>query len=108
MWVLIDNTSKERVSGRFSSQAALARFMKISSQTLNKAVKEGRTVFPFDGRDVQVVQQVFTQFEVRDSPEEMFWVDLQPKLIWQGRWALAAKQFQQPVPEFVTGMSELF
>ena len=68
MWVLIDNTSKERVSGRFSSQAALARFMKISPQTLNKAVKEGRTVFPFEGRDVQVVQQVFNRFEVRDSP----------------------------------------
>ena len=68
MWVLIDNTSKERVSERFSSQAALARFMKISPQSLNKAVKEGRTVFPFDGRDVQVVQQVFTRFEVRDSP----------------------------------------
>ena len=68
MWVLIDNTSKERVSVRFPSQAALARFMKISPQTLNKAVKEGRTIFPFEGRDVQVVEQVFARFEVRDSP----------------------------------------
>ena len=68
MWVLIDNTSKERVSERFSSQAALARFMKLSPQTLNKAVKEGRTVFSFEGRDVQVVKQVFARFEVRDSP----------------------------------------
>ena len=68
MWLLIDNTSKERVSERFSSQAALARFMKLSPQTLNKAVKEGRTVFPFEGRDVQVVKQIFARFEVRDSP----------------------------------------
>ena len=68
MWVLIDNTSRERVSERFSSQAALARFMKLSPQTLNKAVKEGRTVFSFEGRDVQVVKQVFARFEVRDSP----------------------------------------
>ena len=68
MWLLIDNTSKERVSERFASQAALARFMKLSPQTLNKAVKEGRTVFPFEGRDVQVVKQIFARFEVRDSP----------------------------------------
>ena len=68
MWVLIDNTSRERVSGRFHSQAALARFMQLSPQTLNKAVKEGRTVFSFEGRDVQVVKQVFTRFEVRASP----------------------------------------
>ena len=68
MWVLIDNTSRERVSGRFHSQAALARFMQLSPQTLNKAVKEGRTVFSFEGRDVQVVKQVFARFEVRDSP----------------------------------------
>ena len=68
MWVLIDNTSRERVSGRFPSQAALARFMKLSPQTLNKAVKEGRTVFSFEGRDVAVVKQVFNRFEVRDSP----------------------------------------
>ena len=68
MWVLIDNTSKERVSKRFSSQAALAKFMKLSPQALNKAVKEGRTVFSFEGRDVQVVKQVFARFEIRDSP----------------------------------------
>ena len=68
MWVLIDNTSRERVSGRFPSQAALARFMKLSPQTLNKAVKEGRTVFSFEGRDVAVVKQVFNRFEVKASP----------------------------------------
>ena len=51
MWVLKKlNQEQELASGKFSSQSKLAEFMGIHSQTLNKALKEGRNSFQFRGK----------------------------------------------------------
>ena len=66
MWVLKKlNQEQELASGKFSSQSKLAEFMGIHSQTLNKALKEGRNSFQFRGETVSVHQ--LPEFSAHDS-----------------------------------------
>ena len=66
MWVLKKiNQEQELASGKFSSQSKLAEFMGMHSQTLNKALKEGRNSFQFRGETVSVHQ--LPEFSAHDS-----------------------------------------
>ena len=66
MWVLKKiNQEQELASGKFSSQSKLAEFMGMHSQTLNKALKEGRNSFQFRGEIVSVHQ--LPEFSAQDS-----------------------------------------
>ena len=66
MWVLKKiNQEQELASGKFSSQSKLAEFMGMHSQTLNKALKEGRNSFQFSRETVSVHQ--LPEFSAQDS-----------------------------------------
>ena len=66
MWVLKKiNQEQELASGKFFSQSKLAEFMGMRSQTLNKALKEGRNSFQFRGETVSVHQ--LPEFSAHDS-----------------------------------------
>ena len=67
MWFLRDE-SGEKVSEFFPSQAKLAVHMQMTPQTLQRAIKKGRNVFPFCGQEVRVVQETIPQFAVFDFP----------------------------------------
>ena len=67
MWFLKD-ASGDKISEFFPSQAKLAVHMQMTPQSLQKAVRKGKTVFQFHGQEVRVVQQRIPQFAVFDFP----------------------------------------
>ena len=67
MWFL-KVASGDKVSEFFPSQAKLAVHMQMSPQSLQKAIRKGKTVFQFHGQEVRVVQQRIPQFAVFDFP----------------------------------------
>ena len=67
MWFLKD-ASGDKISEFFPSQAKLAVHMQMTPQSLQKAVRKGKSVFQFHGQEVRVVQQRIPQFAVFDFP----------------------------------------
>ena len=73
MWLVIDPESQEKICGkRFDTQTDLANFLGISPQTLSRELKLCRSVFRWNGKNVQVVNQKLTRYSITTPEGDLY------------------------------------